>query len=373
MKPFSIYFPQFYPTPTNDRVWGKGFSDWSLLTGYNLRRTDSERRAPARGLYDGADPAVHKAQIGEMQSAGLGGLGLYHYWFYTHQELDAFETTILSANADVSIPWFLIWATESWSKRWLGDHTTIVDLDPDPDNTMIEAHCRHLARCFASPTYYRWQGRPLFVWYNLGHFRQPGRIVERYRTALATLGFDVAMANFVKHAADIDLCAFTDATYIFEPRMFFNMGRVDRGGLAKRAFDTATALLGRDTANRILVATETMSRRQGQVFSADSFVAYMRSDARAALLQAIVHPYQDVVSPGWDNRPRYQDRQFTTLDRLSPAQFGTLLAASASSSSASGLPPLINAWNEWTELAAIEPCAYLGTRYLDVVKPKPSV
>jgi hypothetical protein len=370
MQPFSIYFPQFYPTPTNDRVWGKGFTDWSLLSGYNLRRPDSERRAPARGLYNGADPAVHKAQIGQMQSAGLGGLGLYHYWFYTHQELDAFETTLLAGDASVSMPWFLIWATESWSKRWLGDHTTIVDLDPDPDDVMIAAHCRHLARCFASPTYYRWQGRPLFIWYNLGHFHQPQRLLDRYRTALAALGFDVAMANFVKNAADIELSAFTDATYIFEPRMFFNMGRVDRGGLAKRGFDAVTALFGRDTANRILVATETMSRRQGQVFSADDFVAYMQSDARAELLQGIAHPHQNVLSPGWDNRPRYQDRQFTALDRLSPAQFGALVETSAA---ASVLPPLVNAWNEWTELTAIEPCAYLGTRYLDVLPRTPDV
>ena len=33
----------------------------------------------------------------------------------------------------------------------------------------------------------------------------------------------------------------------------------------------------------------------------------------------------------------------------------------------SDLPPLVNAWNEWTEGAAIEPCAYLGRSYLDAV------
>ena len=147
--------------------------------------------------------------------------------------------------------------------------------------------------------------------------------------------------------------------------MFFNMGRADRGRLAKRGFDTVAAILGRDVANRILVASEIMTRRQGRAFSADDFVAYMLSDERASLLREIMRPYQNVVSPGWDNRPRYQDRQFTALGRLSPAQFGALVTNPTSTST---LPLLVNAWNEWTELAAIEPCAYLGTRYLDVLK-----
>lgn len=365
MRPFSIYFPQFYPTPTNDRVWGKGFTDWALLASSNVGLADNARRAPARGLYDGADPAIHRAQIAEMQSFGLGGLGLYHYWFYTHQELSAFETTLTSSAAGSTMPWFLIWATEGWTKRWLGDHTTIVDLTPEPDAAQIEAHCRHLAQCFAIPAYYRWQGRPLFVWYNLGHFTRPGRVVDRYRSVLAGLGFDVAMAHFVKNTADIALCAHTDATYIFEPRMFFNMGRSDRGTMARRAFDMATTVLGRDGANRLVVAAEKALHADGRLFGADAFIAYMQSASRAETLAGIQQPHQDVLSPGWDNRPRYQRRQFTALEDLTADQFGTILRTSLQSAT---LPPLVNAWNEWTEKAAIEPCTYLGTRYLDVLK-----
>lgn len=365
MRPFSIYFPQFYPTPTNDRVWGKGFTDWALLANANVRLPDAQRRAPTRGLYDGADPAVHRAQLAEMQAAGLGGLGLYHYWFYTHQELAAFETTLLADTDGNAMPWFLIWATEGWTKRWLGDHTTIIDLSVDPDDAQIEAHCAHLARCFASRSYYRWQGRPLFIWYNLGHFSRPGRLVERYRTVLGRLGFDVAMAHFIKNVADIALSVHTDATYVFEPRMFFNMGRSDRGTVARRAFDVATSVLGRDGANRLLLTVDKLRNPDGRTFQAAAFVEYMKSDARAELFRDIGQPYQDVLSPGWDNRPRYQGRQFTALEDLSTEQFETLLASRMHKTP---LPPLVNAWNEWTEKAAIEPCAYLGTRYLDVIK-----
>ena len=364
MQPFSIYFPQFYPTPTNDHVWGKGFTDWVLLANSNLRIDDGDRRAPARGLYDGADPVIHHAQIAEMQAHGLGGIGLYHYWFHSHQELGAFEQTLLAGNDATAMPWFLIWATEGWTKRWIGDHTTIVGLDPDPDQTLVEAHCRHLARCFENPAYFRWQGRPLFVWYNLAHFTHPARLLDRYRAVLRNHGFDVAMANFVKNTSDIALCAHTDASYVFEPRMFFNMGRSDRGTAARFVFDRAVSLLGADKANRLLVGTEKLTQREGRLFRADAFLAYLASDARAELLRGIAREVQEVISPGWDNAPRY-DRRFTALESLSGSQFGALVAAASASGT---LPPLINAWNEWTEKAAIEPCAYLGTRYLDALQ-----
>jgi hypothetical protein len=73
---------------------------------------------------------------------------------------------------------------------------------------------------------------------------------------------------------------------------------------------------------------------------------------------------QEVISPGWNNAPRYAKR-FTRLEDVPPAFFRTMLEDASRSN---GLPPLINAWNEWSEGAAIEPCAYLGSRYLDAAR-----
>lgn len=50
MKPFAIYFPQFYPTKTNDDAWGAGFTGLALVANSNLRDA-WPRRAPATGFY----------------------------------------------------------------------------------------------------------------------------------------------------------------------------------------------------------------------------------------------------------------------------------------------------------------------------------
>ncbi|MGC3982212.1 MAG: glycoside hydrolase family 99-like domain-containing protein [Steroidobacteraceae bacterium] len=229
MNPFAIYFPQYYPTDTNDAAWGKGFTDWALVANANLRNLWN-RRAPARGFYDGASAAVHSRQIEEARAAGMGGFGVYHYWFYTHQELSAFENTLIhSGEGATDFPWFLIWATEGWSKRWLGDSTPLVNLTREPSDTEVQLHCDYLVKCFERPNYWRWEGKPLFVWYNLAHFLHPERVVSTYREQLFRRGFDVATAHFVKHPFDIQYSKFTDASYLFEPRLFFGTRSAVRG------------------------------------------------------------------------------------------------------------------------------------------------
>jgi hypothetical protein len=364
MRPFAIYFPQFYPTPTNDRVWGTGFTDWVLVAQANMR-DQWRRRAPRRGLYDGADPAVHRSQMNEMVAAGLGGMALYHYWFYDQQELEAFERSLnTGASARTDLPWFLVWASEGWSRRWLGDPTPIVDLTTEPTRTQIDAHCRHLAVCFAQPSYFRWRGKPLFVWYHLAHFAEPARLIDGYRESLLRLGFEVAVGHFVKNPSDAALSRWCELTYLFEPRLYFGFSRSGRGPRTKRLFDAFGRFAGPTMAQRALILADRVQQR-GQVHLAADYLRYRASPARARFVEALHGAVQEVVTPGWNNAPRYAER-FTSLEDLPPDEVRRQLHDAANG--VADLPPLINAWNEWSEGAAIEPCAYLGARYLDALQ-----
>lgn len=360
MKPFSIYFPQFYPTPTNDRAWGSGFTDWSLVATANLYERWT-RRAPRRGLYDGSDPVVQLSQLEEMKSSGLGGAALYHYWFYSHQELRAVESTLLASPSP--LPWFLIWASEGWSRRWLGDPTPIVELTHEPTLAEVQAHCRYLVRCFERPDYFHWNGKPLFIWYNLGHFQRPAEVVDMYRSSFRQLGIDVSFGHFVKNPFEAQYAKLVDLTYMFEPRLFFGNQRAARGSGAKHLFDHLRSLIGHRASAQLLILLDKLQQK-GKVYRAADFVAYLDSAERQAFLDSIEGPLQEVLSPGWNNTPRYAER-FTALEDIPPVDFGRLIRQAQARRE--DLPPLINAWNEWSEGAAIEPCAYFGTRYVDAL------
>jgi len=362
MPPFAIYFPQFYPTPTNDLAWGHGFTDWALVANANLQQI-WQRRAPRRGFYDGADPKIHEEQMSEMVAAGLGGISVYHYWFYSHQELGAFERTLRCGGARTDLPWFLTWASEGWSRRWMGDPTPIVELSPSPTDEQIERHCAHLACCFEQPSYFRFQGKPLFVWYHLSHFDRPAELVERYRSTLRRNGFDIIVGHFIKNPFDASLASIADVSYLFEPRLYFGFRRASRSARAKQGFDMVRRLVGERAAQRLLLLADRVQQK-GSVFSTSDYLNYRDTNERRLFVEALPGIIQEVLSPGWNNAPRYGIR-FTALESIPPNVLGEELRMA--SAAVPGLPPLINAWNEWSEGAAIEPCTYLGSRYLDAI------
>lgn len=360
MNPYVIYFPQFYPTTTNNKAWGAGFTDWSLVANANLQNKWI-RRAPRRGFYDGSAPEVHQEQINEMIIYGLGGLALYHYWFYTHQELNSFENSLLTRTH--GLPWFMIWASEGWSKRWIGDATSIVHLTDTPTEMDIANHCDYLVKCFDNSDYLRIDGRPLFVFYNIAHFSNPGAVLISYREHIRRRGYELCIGHFVKNPFDIIYSGMADVTYLFEPRLFFGSRRRGRSPFAKSVHDLFKKIAGDSVISRITLSIDKVQQR-GVTFDAKGFNDYLNSRDRQIIIDGIQGAVQDVLSPGWNNVPRYSDR-FTALDNLEPQHFAELIFKS--SERCKNLPPLINAWNEWSEGAAIEPCYYFGSKYLDEI------
>ena len=361
MNPFIIYFPQFYPTPINNKVWGKDFTDWTLVQYANMLNS-WEKMMPRRGYYNGSDSNLHLEQFSEIMSAGLGGVGLYHYWFYDSRQLSKVEETILKYSDEVNIPWFLIWATENWSKRWIGDPTEILSFSKKPSDKNIAQHCIYLETIFSNDNYFKIDGKPVFIIYNLGHFSEPSKVVSSYKQWFSDRGVTLLIGQYIKNPYEAIFSSIVDFNYLFEPRLFFGMQRKFRGSFSKAVYDRFLSFLGSKFINNASILLDYM-QNSNTSYSYKSFISYLGSDKRHSFIDTLTSPHQDVINFGWNNTPRYGDR-FTELIHASKSDCIDVLKGSNFNKE---FPLLINAWNEWSEGAAIEPCFYNGTKYLDAI------
>jgi hypothetical protein len=211
-----------------------------------------------------------------------------------------------------------------------------------------------------SNSYTKVNNRPIFVFYRPDIFRDPANTINNYRDEFDRVGINPLFGYFLKNAYDIDFSSIFDFCYLFEPRLFFNNRGFRKSKIIHSIFRRIIHLIDYTKA-------EYMSEHIGKILNIgvksyrfSTFIKYFKSIERVKLIDAIQCPVQNILTCGWNNAPRYRDR-FKEVQVPSPEQFSIILNSALDNSKYSeDLPLLCNAWNEWSEGAAIEPCYYLG-------------
>jgi len=360
VRRYAIFFPQFHQVRVNDLAWGHGFTDWALVAVANAFDYWT-RRSPACGFYDLANPNDVRAQFDAAAVAGLDGFGMYHYYFTDGSELDAVERYLHKSQPPPGFQYFLIWANENWSRRWAGRNTEILKTASSaPGIKQISDHVRYLKPYMESGSYTRIANKPMFVIYRPDVFKDPAATIALYRDEFARAGIHPSIGYFAKNVSDAEYSHIFDFCYIFEPRAFLNFSGIRKNRVAGQVFKKVLRLLADERAEMVSEHTVRLLNRGARKYSFASFLAYFSSSDRKALLQSLKCPVQNVLTCGWNNAPRYRQR-FTEVEVPTPNQFSEMLELSLRDDGCSeALPLLCNAWNEWSEGAAIEPCMYLG-------------
>lgn len=360
MKRYAIFFPQFHRIEVNDLAWGYGFTDWSLVSVANAFDY-WKRRSPVSGFYDLADEQVVENQFSSAAQAGLDGFGIYHYWFEDGSELGAVERYLQHAKLPDDFEYFYIWANESWSKRWAGKETEILkSVLTEPSVEEISRHVSYLKPYMESASYTRVSGRPLFVIYRPEFFKNPVATLARYRTEFERAGLDPLIGYCMKSLSDMEYSSHFDFCYLFEPRLFFNFSGLRKNRYVQAAFKKIIHSVSYSTAEKWSSMASKLLNLGSKSYTFKGFLEYFISNDRNQIISQLSCPVQNVLASGWNNAPRYR-QHFTELEVPAPDEFSVMLQSALSSPKYSNdIPLLCNAWNEWSEGAAIEPCYYLG-------------
>ena len=351
--PFLTFFPQFCRDPINDGAWYPGFTDWDLIR--QLEEPLRSRFLPAAGCYDLADQECISRQFSSVRSSAWPAMALYHYFFDGRFVLNGVERFILDGREPVP-PFFIIWANESWSKRWIGKPRQIILRQHHSlSRECVTTHVRRLATLFRHPSYARENGRPIFVLY--APFDIPGvsEFLRTYRRAFAEadvdplIGFCVPYIDPTFDGRDFDFCV------EFQPRLFINVMRSRHRGWGMRA---AIALKNRVpwVFDHVTGAVDRVRRGRSQPSISLSYQEYLDLVEKDYFVTALEQAYRLPVRRGlffsWNNYPRYRGSAVQVTHR--DGDYAAFVRLAEQMKAKQGWF-LLNSWNEWSEGAALEP------------------
>lgn len=160
---YSYFLPQFYPTPENDKFWGKGFTDW--VSTKNAKSLYTEHNQPYEpldlGYYNLSKEDEAKKVIDFSKKAGIDGLIYWHYWFgndfITLEKVPEFHLS----NREIQQNYFFAWANGDWTKSWQGDNNTIIFKQTYSEQSAIK-HYEYVRNFFLDERYLKQNNNFLF-------------------------------------------------------------------------------------------------------------------------------------------------------------------------------------------------------------------
>ena len=211
-----------------------------------------------------------------------------------------------------------------------------------------------ITKYFSHPSYYKIDGKPVFMLYDLSKFEQGFGGTAKAKAALDCFRAEVEKAGFP--GLHLQLVTWGPPSWAVYNYMGMNKGENTEPLYKALGFDSLThyqwqSMLGgeKDYAKVIDLIDEENARMD-------------------ALPDTVFFPH---VTLGWDNNPRYKKLRPYVIDNNTPANVGEAFRRAKAYVDAHDLPaPLItvNSWNEWTEGSYLEPDDLYGYGYLQALK-----
>ena len=367
-KLIAMYFPQFHAIPENDAWWGKGFTDWENVKSASPQYDGHyQPRVPlGNTYYDQSQLETLRWQIDLARRHGIYGFCHYHYWFDGKQLLET-PTNLVMHNRDIDFPFCLSWANETWSRRWDGrDSHTLIQQTHPPIKESWRAHYDYLIRAWTDPRAIKVEGKPVFVIYRPQRIEKIDEMLAYWRELAQQDGLPGLYFIFQKQyelPSRACLNSF-DGVFQFQPFEAINSPTYDKSSIRhSRWFKLVRSL---------------PERYQDMLRGLRAkFVKELTFHDYEAVWKKIVEvrPDQKLTTfPGafvdWDNASRYK-RRATIFREATPAIFASWFAKLLESMPQRNLPDdfiFVNAWNEWSEGAYLEPDEKFGYQYLEAVR-----
>ena len=400
IKNIAIVFPQFHEIPENNKFWGKGFTEWTLLKKMpkNVSGQLIKRPHDDIGYYNLKD-IDHRILMEKIaKNNEIHGFCYYHYWFKNKKIMyEPLELMLDDGHPD--LPFMLCWANEQWTKRWDGGNNEILieqDYDDDDGN---KNHFQYLLRYFRHKNYIKIQNKPIFIFYRIEEKDKKSleNIIEKWNSYAIENSFDgIHFMRFLgPFDNDIEIKGI-DGYVNFEPgyttQKFGNdILSYDKNNLIFEDTDNYNEdfYLNKNPDIEELVRNKIIPSglvHYKNIPDKEKFIRTSKfnvNDGEVILnkikeQKIIKNNHHLGLFIGWNNSPRrnYTNNNFNTYplyyNKIDDNKFGEtykkLLYNTTNTSKNKMNLIFITSWNEWNEQSSLEPNDLDGYNYLSQIK-----
>ena len=355
----AFVWPSYHPDDRAKIFWPGGIGEWeTVMKDATKYEGHLQPRQPLWGYINEADPYVAEMEINAAADHGVNVLIFDWYWYDGMPFLEGhLNDGYLKARNNDRVKFYLMWANHdvnmTWDKRNAGKPNESIIWKAAVDRKEFEIICnRVIEKYFKHPSYYKIDGKPSFMIYELEQLISGLGGVNETMDALNWFREQTVKAGFKGLDLQVTL-----------RRNDYNLTGID----------------GKKMGNQ----TEIIERLGFDGLTHYQFVHFLYIDRDYSEIMEDVQkewrilnnefeiPYYPHISVGWDNNPRFEMFRPGVVKNNTPENFEKALRVAKEYADAHpGQVPLItiNSWNEWTETSYLMPCTLYGYGYLKAVR-----
>ncbi|MFA6245387.1 MAG: glycoside hydrolase family 99-like domain-containing protein [Mucilaginibacter sp.] len=338
--------------------WPEGNGEWETVTTMQQRNPGHYwNRKPLWGPINEADPAVMDMEINQATKHGVNIFIFDWYWYDGRPFMETtLDSGFLKSDNVNKMKFYLMWANHdvlnAWDTRLNKYHEDNVIWTGKVSRAEFEKICkRNIEKYFKLPQYYKIDGKPVFMIYDIPQLIAGLGGIEQTAAALQWFKDETKRAGFPGLELQLTMWAINTNYSGFDSGKTKN---VENAFVKKLGFTSATHYQFVHFTNPDDDYLNILDRVKKEWARIDTSFEFK---------------YYPHVSIGWDNSPRMG--QSPVMRNNTPANFakGLQMAKDYIDAHPKQAPLItINSWNEWTETSYLQPDNIHGYGYLDAVK-----
>lgn len=346
-KVLAINLPAFHQIPENDEWWGKGFTEWdNVKGGKKLFEGHYQPIVPKdNNYYDLSKRDDILAQMQLAKKYDIYGFIYYHYWFGNGKMLFQRPAEIVRDEIKENFHYCFCWANDTWKTTWHGMEPKTLIEQTYPGKEDWERHYHYLKTFFSDNRYIKIDGKPVIFIYQPNKIPDYDTMVDYWDRRCKDDGFaGIYMVEYISTKNKKLSSQKSSAVVEFEPlyTMYFDISKIN--------------LFRRFVSKKL---------KRPDLQSYDFLWKAINNRKRTYNGKTI---FKGACS-GWDNSSR-KGKESMIVTGKKPAKFKKYFSdfISKPRKDASEEYYVINAWNEWSEGAYLEPDEKEGFAYLQAIK-----